>query len=516
MSSSSPFRQSSTNELFEEQASYLLRRNTLPFEDLLKSFQTRYRFQNSGALSDAVIKSAERIINRQPNADIKEWANTLIIKTKSPVFTEWYKSQKQNPSSTALNRAGRQHINQVIGEVNQSFSSIASAIGERGRSQALGPHSPSTTDTSTDPVRRIDLFSQPITSPQDDQCSSEHYIAEGSKKHKLNSGQAIPAQVDALNEGACTPPRQLTVESEIPMVADMAARFHHVDAIENNDGTEHLSETNLKLLESATIWYKKLMVKGIDQMIISMREERYPIAWIHDLIYDRLKLLRKGGLSTWDENTYTSFWVNLDLMALYTGIDDLMALANANENHFSPSAWRRSLVRDHPHSKGTNVDGFYAGKDGMIDIIVENVGAPSSSNYTKKLEDERKCWRNTADALLERYYLSTGSFEVSKEYNVISMIIYGLEVSLYVTSILGANSYQVKKIFRGQYHTNKDAYLTKIMIHLKLCLLIKTVMERNQDVAKRFDETIDSLPKHAQACFNLKLHLTPTKKSKDV
>ncbi|KAF9993018.1 hypothetical protein BGZ79_002378 [Entomortierella chlamydospora] len=347
-------------------------------------------------------------------------------------------------------------------------------------------------------------------------------MTEGSKKQKLNSGQAIPAHDDyihyeeMLNEGAHTPPHKVTVDSEIPKVSDMAAMFHHVDATENNDGTEHLSETNLKLLESATFWYKKVTAKGIDQAIMSMREDRYPIAWIHDLIYNRLKLLRKGGLSNWDENTYTSFWVNLDLMALYTGVDDLITLAYANENHFSPSAWRRSLARDHPHSKGTSVDGFYSGKDGMIDIIVENVGAPSSSNYAKKLEDERKCWRNTADALLERYYLSTGSFEVAKKYNVISMVIYGLEVSLYVTSIVGANSYQVKKIFCGQYHTNKDAYLTKVMIHLKLCLLIKTVLEGNQDVAQRFDETIDSLPRHEQAYFNLKLHLTPTKKSKDI
>ncbi|KAG9068202.1 hypothetical protein KI688_011797 [Linnemannia hyalina] len=292
------------------------------------------------------------------------------------------------------------------------------------------------------------------------------------------------------NEGVCTPPRKPIVYGDIPLVSDVF---------------DQLSEADLILLNSATTWFKKLTASGIDQAIILMREERFPIAWIHDLLYDRLKLIRKGVQATWDENTYTSLWVNLDLMALYTGVDDLMTLVFANENHFSPSAWRRSLVRDHPNSKGTNVDGFYAGKDGMIDIVVENVGSPSCSNYTKKLEDERKCWRNTADALLERYYLSTGSFEVAKEYNVISMVIYG------------TNLYQVKKIFHGQYHTNKDAYLVKIMLHLKLCLVIKSVMERNQDVAKRFDETIDSLlPKDEQASFNLALHVTPSKTTKDV
>ncbi|KAG0067099.1 hypothetical protein BGZ89_006482 [Linnemannia elongata] len=44
-----------------------------------------------------------------------------------------------------------------------------------------------------------------------------------------------------------------------------------------------------------------------------------------------------------------------------------------------------------------------------------------------------------------------------------------------------------------------------------------SVMERNQDVAKRFDETIDLLlPKDEQASFNLALHATPSKKTKDV
>ncbi|KAF8925316.1 hypothetical protein BGZ58_000913 [Dissophora ornata] len=172
-----------------------------------------------------------------------------------------------------------------------------------------------------------------------------------------------------------------------------------------------------------------------------MREERFPVAWIHNLLYDRLKLLRKGVQATWDENTYTSLWVNLDLVALYTGVDDLMMHVFADENHFTPSAWRLSLIRDHPHSKGINMYGFYARKDGMIDVVVENAGSPPCSNYAKKLEDERKCSANL-------------------------------------------------------YHS---------------------VMERNQDVAKRFDETILSLLlKDEQAKFNLKLYVTPSKKSKDM
>ncbi|KAG0039048.1 hypothetical protein BGZ83_002921 [Gryganskiella cystojenkinii] len=336
-----------------------------------------------------------------------------------------------------------------------------------------------------------------------------------SKRQRLAPSQAVQDQAEdqdlkeaedqdlkEADEGVCTPPRKPTVYGDVPLVPDATAIFHHES--ESVSVLDQLSESDSTLLNSATTWFKKLTAGGIDNAIVQMREERFPVAWIHDLLYDRLKLIRKGVQATWDENTYTSLWVNLDLMALYTGVDDLMTLVFASENHFSPSAWRRSLVQDHPCSKGTNVDGFYAGKDGMIDIVVENVGSLSCSNYAKKLEDERKCWRNTADALLERYYFSTGSFEVAKEYNVISMVVYG------------ANLYKVKKILHGQYHTNKDAYLAKIMIHLKLCLVIKSVMERNQDVAKRFGETIDSLlPKDEQACFNLALHVTPSKKTKD-
>ncbi|KAF9198082.1 hypothetical protein BGZ49_001209 [Haplosporangium sp. Z 27] len=136
-----------------------------------------------------------------------------------------------------------------------------------------------------------------------------------------------------------------------------------------------------------------------------------------------LKLLRKCDQSSWDENTYTALWVNPDLISLYTGTDVITSIC-ANENHFSPSSWRRSLARDKANCKGTNVDGFYSGYDGMVDLIVENVGSPLTTNHTKKLEDEKKSWRNSADALLERFYLSTGSIHIAKEYEVMTLIVY--------------------------------------------------------------------------------------------
>lgn len=80
--SSSQSTPSSVNTLFEEQADYLLQRHTWPYEKLLDSFNKRYRFDTSGSLSDALIKSARRILGRGPDPDIKSWAEGIINNTK--------------------------------------------------------------------------------------------------------------------------------------------------------------------------------------------------------------------------------------------------------------------------------------------------------------------------------------------------------------------------------------------------------------------------------------------------
>ncbi|KAF9993369.1 hypothetical protein BGZ79_001984 [Entomortierella chlamydospora] len=493
MSSPDKINSTSLSEIFEDQVIFLLNRRALSFESLLQSFQEKYRYQHRGALSDALIKSAQRIISRSMDNDVKKWAGEVIEATKSSTFSTWCKNQKdQNPRRT-VEKVGRQYVNRTLGRVGKAMSEMTEEVIRSGMSQA---------------------FDSGTSSPMN----------EGLKKQKLNSGQPILVQdydddgedddQDGMDyNGVCTPLHLSTADGmRIPLVDNMAAEFLFVD--EAAKWKEQLSETNLELLNSSTRWFLKLTAQGIDEIIASMQKERFSIAWIHDLLYDRLRMLRRGVPFSWDENTYTSMWVNLDLSALYTGVNNLISFGFVNENPYAPSAWRRSLVRNNPNSKGTNVDGYYAGIDGSVDFVFENVGSPGCTTYTKKLEDEQKCWRNSADALLQRFYLSTGSFEIAKEYNVISMVVYGLEVSLYITSIAGVNSYKVKKIFQDRYHTNKDVYLAKILVHVKLCLLIKSIMERNQDVASRFNDTIDSdsLLECEQACYNMKLHVTPSKK----
>ncbi|KAF9543427.1 hypothetical protein EC957_000869 [Mortierella hygrophila] len=275
---------------------------------------------------------------------------------------------------------------------------------------------------------------------------------------------------------------------------------------------QHWTDEDLEILREATSWFKKVTEDGVDAGIEAIKASPFRIQWISDLFYDRLKLIRVGGINpAWDENSYTSIWVNLDLTSLYTGVDGLISAAYANENHFTPSAWRRTLVRDKANQEGSNVDGFYVGTDNMVGLVVENVGSPTCSSFTKKGEDEEKCWRNTADALLERIYLSTGSFEVAKDYRVMSMVIYAREVTLYQTGIIAQNVYRVQKLFQGYYHSNKTL-LANLMIHLKICLIIKRVMERNQEVNEVFNKSIDSdLQKEYQAQFHLRLHTTPKK-----
>lgn len=291
----------------------------------------------------------------------------------------------------------------------------------------------------------------------------------------------------------------------------------------------------MELLVTATKWFKEMVSsKGIDEAIVSMRQKPFEVPWVHDLLYDRyylfdygvlyeswsqmtnlhltlsnlhwyhrLKLLKKGIHNNWDENTYTSLWITPGIIALYTGIDNLISFVYANGNHYTPSSWRRSLVREQANSKGTNFDGCSTGRDGMIDLILENVGSPACSNHAKKLGTRKnasgmrqmRCWSGTTSrmgllasprsTLSSRWLSMVGERRKKSEekgdekeqqrrnIDIKQHFVTGYEMSLYATSILGLIVYQVKKIFHGHYHGNKDTYLSRVLVHLKLCLLLK-------------------------------------------
>ncbi|KAK3806846.1 MAG: hypothetical protein J3Q66DRAFT_421676 [Benniella sp.] len=138
-----------------------------------------------------------------------------------------------------------------------------------------------------------------------------------------------------------------------------------------------------------------------------------------------------------------------DFAALQTGLPALFANGFINENHFTPSAWRRALPRNKLFAKGISVDGYYVGQDGFIDNIFENVGYHQCTNHPKYDEDKRKSERNAANALLERYFYSRGPFQIAREYQVIIVLVFG---------ILSANEYDACKVFCGHYHFSKTSY----------------------------------------------------------
>ncbi|KAG0048621.1 hypothetical protein BGZ83_006440 [Gryganskiella cystojenkinii] len=144
------------------------------------------------------------------------------------------------------------------------------------------------------------------------------------------------------------------------------------------DGTGSfvLSSENQKIFEEAGEWLETKIKRKIKDTIKGVRADRFAIPWVHDLLYERLKLLKCGLDPTTDENTYTSFWIAPDFTALQTGIDDLVSKGFMNENHFWPSALRRRRVRGVESAKGTSVDGYWYAMDGKVDVIFENTGSP--------------------------------------------------------------------------------------------------------------------------------------------
>ncbi|KAF9536308.1 hypothetical protein EC957_011624 [Mortierella hygrophila] len=279
-----------------------------------------------------------------------------------------------------------------------------------------------------------------------------------------------------LTSGWHTPPKQTQgYDEEVPSAEDSEALFHYHDDTSNFT----LSDADQALYNEAAAWFKSMIGRETESAIRKLQNTRFREPWVHDLLYDRLKLLRTGIDLACDENTYTAFWVTPDFVALQTGVSGLISKGFANENHFTPSAWCRAISRGKLFAKGTYVDAYYVARDDHVDIIFENVGSPTCTNHAR-----------STDPPLHR--------------------LLGHEVTIYTASIKGGNEYNVSKVFQGKYHFSKDVYLAKLLVHLRFCLTIKTIMEMNVDVSVQFGNSIESLPKEEQAHYNLKLHTTPT------
>ncbi|KAK3836109.1 MAG: hypothetical protein J3R72DRAFT_493898 [Linnemannia gamsii] len=95
-----------------------------------------------------------------------------------------------------------------------------------------------------------------------------------------------------------------------------------------------------------------------------------------------------------------------------------------------------------------------------------------------------------------------------KGYKIVCIIVFGYDISIYHHQHI---KYLVGKVFQDKYHVRRDVYLAKLLVHLKICLTIKTIMENNWDVCVEFVNSIESTEKDEQAHFNLKNSYHPYK-----
>ncbi|KAF8981261.1 hypothetical protein BGZ46_003069 [Entomortierella lignicola] len=180
--------------LFEEQVSFLLERQTYLYEELLDAFQVRYQYKNNGAFSDALIKSAMRILSGEADANVKKWAEEIISNTKSHLFTDWCKRRNKKPiEKEKVTRAGRQHINQVIVEVSKNFSAITGAIGSSARSQALGP----TSSTNSVSSEAKDKRSHASSRLPEVESNRETDAIEGQRIPQLGRSRSMEEELEA-------------------------------------------------------------------------------------------------------------------------------------------------------------------------------------------------------------------------------------------------------------------------------------------------------------------------------
>ncbi|KAG0326805.1 hypothetical protein BG000_001235 [Podila horticola] len=73
---------------------------------------------------------------------------------------------------------------------------------------------------------------------------------------------------------------------------------------------------------------------------------------------------------------------------------------------------------------------------------------------------------------------------------------------------MDGRKYHVRKIFQDKYEfcANRQA---SVVVHLQFCLVIKTIMEANQDVSFRFDKVTSKKTTGMQTKNSLRMHSSP-------
>ncbi|KAG0020241.1 hypothetical protein BGZ82_011644 [Podila clonocystis] len=100
--------------------------------------------------------------------------------------------------------------------------------------------------------------------------------------------------------------------------------------------------------------------------------------------------------------------------------------------------------------------------------------------------------------------------EIAREYQVIFVIVCGEDLIVYTTCIMDGQKYHVRKIFQDKYEFSANRQAS-VLVHLQFCLVIKTIMEANQDVSFRFDKATSKKPSGIQTKNTLRMHRSPTR-----
>lgn len=107
---------------------------------------------------------------------------------QSNLFTIWYKMQNPKPPGNIVDRAGRQHMQQVVEEVSRSFSSVTSALGNSARSQLPIPL-PSTSTASSSQKSRSSKLTTPSKRSWEEQVFTSEQESEGLEYELQPDGQ---------------------------------------------------------------------------------------------------------------------------------------------------------------------------------------------------------------------------------------------------------------------------------------------------------------------------------------
>ncbi|KAF9900914.1 hypothetical protein EC991_006746 [Linnemannia zychae] len=396
----------------------------------LRNLYTRAYFESCNSPQDFAYRDFLLWSKEQQMGKIKaqqEWSVARKFLAKSRL-------QSLQEAATRLNTAWESGVD---GEFEKDFflERQSQRIFEKRRRKLHG-----LIDEVMTKRRRKDYIKEKVS--LDKELQNDEYSADEDSDDEID----LRDEEEDSTSGYHTPPKQgQGHHEEVPSAEDSEATFHYQD----DTSSFTLSDEDQALYNEAAAWFKSMIGRDTESAIRKLREERFREPWVHDLLYDRLKILRTGLSAQVDENTYTSFWVAPDFVALQTGIPGLISKGFVNENHFTPSAWRRALSRGKLFAKGTNVDAYYLARDNHVDVIFENIGSPTCTNHGKHDDDKKKCYRNAADALLDRFYNSSGSFEIAKDYRIILVIVFGHDVTIYTANIKGSNEYTVTKVFQG-------------------------------------------------------------------